>query len=147
MQGKYYPLKLCRWESFHERHHQIVDQFAQTFSDKRPFPSKIEVRTVKRELSSVTRKDEQDIRPFARSAIEKPAERIVNAYLGLTGDPTRFLSRTTPTACRDLRWSSTPTQQKKVRRPLTTSTRSLGAPSRPRGKALSHICWRIQGCI
>jgi hypothetical protein len=54
------------------------------------FPSESDVLGVQRELSSTSRKDEQDIRPFVRSAIEKPAERIVRAYYDLTNRLDRF---------------------------------------------------------
>ncbi|KKZ66527.1 hypothetical protein EMCG_01121 [[Emmonsia] crescens] len=84
--GKYYPLKLCSWKDFEKTHDQIFDQFIQTFSDAPLFPSKADIQGIGRDLSPTTRKDEQDLRPYVRTAIEKPAQRILKAYLEQTKD-------------------------------------------------------------
>ncbi|PGH33293.1 hypothetical protein GX50_03906 [[Emmonsia] crescens] len=86
--GKYYPLKLRSWKDFDKTHNQIFDQFIQTFSDAPLFPSKADIQGIGRDLSPTTRKDEQDLRPFVRTAIEKPAQRILKAYLEQTKDTT-----------------------------------------------------------
>ncbi|KAK2744192.1 hypothetical protein FQN55_006876 [Onygenales sp. PD_40] len=86
VQGKYYPRRLCEWKDFDKRRDQIFKQFTEAFSDSPLFPSKTDVQGVQRDLSPATRKDEQDIRPFVRSAMEKPAQRLVQAYLKLTKD-------------------------------------------------------------
>lgn len=87
---KYYPLEICRWDDFEEQHDEIFKQFTTLFSNKPLFPSETDVLGVQRELSPTTRKDEQDIRPFIRSAIEKPAERIVVAYYRQTNRQDKF---------------------------------------------------------
>ncbi|EER36537.1 conserved hypothetical protein [Histoplasma capsulatum H143] len=90
---KYYPLALYSWEDFPEKHGEIFGLFMDLFSDKPLFPSKTDVLGIRRDLSPTTRKDEQDIRPFIRSAIEKPAQRVVMAHLQHTGNPNRFSFR------------------------------------------------------
>ncbi|KKK19416.1 hypothetical protein P175DRAFT_0518467 [Aspergillus ochraceoroseus IBT 24754] len=82
--GKYYPLELYRWHDFENQLEQTFNQLTATFSSKPLFPSETDVLGVRRELSPTSRKDEQDIRPFVRSAIEKPAARIVRAYYDQT---------------------------------------------------------------
>lgn len=75
---------------FEEEHNRTFNQLIELFSAKPLFPSKTDVLGVRRDLSPATRKDEQDIRPFVRSAIEKPAERVVAAYLQQTGSTVHF---------------------------------------------------------
>ncbi|KUL81842.1 hypothetical protein ZTR_09051 [Talaromyces verruculosus] len=87
---KFYPLELCRWLDFQNDLNGTFSQITTLFADKPLFPSESDVLGVQRELSPTSRKDEQDIRPFVRSAIEKPAERIVRAYYDLTNRPDRF---------------------------------------------------------
>uniref|UniRef100_A0A093VGB1 Uncharacterized protein n=1 Tax=Talaromyces marneffei PM1 TaxID=1077442 RepID=A0A093VGB1_TALMA len=87
---KYYPLELCRWHDFENELEQTFSQLTTLFASKSLFPSETDVLGVQRELSPTSRKDEQDIRPFVRSAIEKPAERIVRAYNDLTNRPEKF---------------------------------------------------------
>ncbi|KAF4991291.1 hypothetical protein F66182_16573, partial [Fusarium sp. NRRL 66182] len=87
---KFYPLELCQWEDFEKQLKRTFIEISSVFSGRPLFPSETDVLGVQRELSPTTRKDEQDIRPFVRSAIEKPAERIVRAYYDLTGRPDRF---------------------------------------------------------
>lgn len=53
------------------------------------FPSELEVWRVERDLSS-TGKNEHDLWLNVRSAIEKPVERVVRAYMDLTGNSDRF---------------------------------------------------------
>lgn len=77
---KYYPLELRSWDDFNDLHKETFRRIVSAFADQTLFPSETDVLGVQRELSPTTRKDEQDIRPFVRSAIEKPAERIVAAY-------------------------------------------------------------------
>ncbi|KAK2796241.1 hypothetical protein FQN50_009631 [Emmonsiellopsis sp. PD_5] len=86
VQGKYYPRRVCQWKDFDKRRDQTFKQFTEAFSDASLFPSKTDVQGVQRDLSPATRKDEQDIRPFVRSAWEKPAQRLVQAYLRHTKD-------------------------------------------------------------
>ncbi|ODM16236.1 hypothetical protein SI65_08235 [Aspergillus cristatus] len=78
MQGKYYPLKIRHLKHFPKTHNRIFGQFVQTISDKRLFPSQLEVRGVERDLPP-TRKNEQDFWLYVRSAIEKSAQRVVRA--------------------------------------------------------------------
>lgn len=87
---KYYPLELCRWHDFENQLERTFIEITSVFSSRPLFPSETDVLGVQRELSPTSRKDEQDIRPFVRSAIEKPAERIVRAYYDLTNRPERF---------------------------------------------------------
>ncbi|EEP75419.1 predicted protein [Uncinocarpus reesii 1704] len=81
VRAKYYPLRLRPWADFNQIHDRTFNQLTLAFSDAHLFPSKTDVQGVERDLSPTTRKDEQDIRPFVRSAIEKPAQRLVQAYL------------------------------------------------------------------
>ncbi|OJD17401.1 hypothetical protein ACJ73_08803 [Blastomyces percursus] len=87
---KYYPLELCVWVDFEEEHSKTFSLLTSLLSDKPLFPCENDVLGVQREMSPSTRKDEQDIRPFIRSAIEKPAARVVMAYLGPTGSTDEF---------------------------------------------------------
>lgn len=87
---KYYPLELCRWDDFEKELERTFIELTSIFSSRPLFPSETDVLGVQRELSPTTRKDEQDIRPFVRSAIEKPAERIVGAYYDLINRPDKF---------------------------------------------------------
>ncbi|KKZ61359.1 hypothetical protein EMCG_04004 [[Emmonsia] crescens] len=87
---KYYPLELYSWDDFPEKHNETFSQFMNLFSEKPLFPSKTDVLAIRQELSPTSRKDEQDIRPFIRTAIEKPAQRVVMAYLGHIGNSDRF---------------------------------------------------------
>ncbi|PGH05471.1 hypothetical protein AJ79_06778 [Helicocarpus griseus UAMH5409] len=84
--GKYYPQTLRRWTDFDKDHDRVFSRFTKVFSKDPLFPSKTDVQGVERDLSPTTRKDEQDIRPFVRSAMEKPAQRLVQAYLKQTAD-------------------------------------------------------------
>ncbi|EDN04826.1 predicted protein [Histoplasma mississippiense (nom. inval.)] len=81
------------WEDFPFKHGEIFGLFMDLFSDKPLFPSKTDVLGIRRDLSPTTRKDEQHIRPFIRSAIEKPAQRVVMAHLQHAGNPNRFSFR------------------------------------------------------
>ncbi|KUL81957.1 hypothetical protein ZTR_10980 [Talaromyces verruculosus] len=87
---KFYPLELCRWDDFEKQLERTFIEISSVFSSRPLFPSETDVLGVQRELSPTSRKDEQDIRPFVRSAIEKPAERIVRAYYDLTNRPEKF---------------------------------------------------------
>jgi hypothetical protein len=87
---KFYPLELCRWDDFEKQLERTFIEISSVFSSRPLFPSETDVLGVQRELSPTSRKDEQDIRPFVRSAIEKPAERIVKAYYDLTNRPEKF---------------------------------------------------------
>ncbi|KKZ64113.1 hypothetical protein EMCG_01611 [[Emmonsia] crescens] len=84
--GKYYPPKLCHWADFANLHESRFSQLAEAFSDNALFPSRTNVQGVEQDLSPTTRKDELDLRPFIRTAIEKPAQRLVQAYLRQTKD-------------------------------------------------------------
>ncbi|EGE82502.1 hypothetical protein BDDG_05446 [Blastomyces dermatitidis ATCC 18188] len=79
--GKYYPQQLRKWADFNKNHNRMFNQFTEVFSNDPLFPPKTDVQGVSRDLSPGSRKDEQDIRPFVRSSMEKPAERLVQAYL------------------------------------------------------------------
>lgn len=87
---KFYPLELCRWDDFQNQLERTLIEIRSVFSSRPLFPSETDVLGVQRELSPTSRKDEQDIRPFVRSAIEKPAERIVRAYYDLTNRTEKF---------------------------------------------------------
>ncbi|EED20957.1 conserved hypothetical protein [Talaromyces stipitatus ATCC 10500] len=87
---KFYPLELCRWDDFEKQLERTFIEISSVFSSRSLFPSETDILGVQRELSPTSRKDEQDIRPFVRSAIEKPAERIVRAYYDLTNRPEKF---------------------------------------------------------
>lgn len=87
---KYYPLELCSWDDFNKTHEETFHQIVSVFAEQALFPSETDVLGVQRELSPTTRKDEQDIRPFVRSAIEKPAERIVAGYHTKNGERRTF---------------------------------------------------------
>ncbi|PGH01103.1 hypothetical protein GX51_05418 [Blastomyces parvus] len=94
---QYYPLELHGWDDFPEKHNEIFGQFMNLLSDKPLFPSRTDVLAVQSDLSSEPRtafayRDglKQDIRPFVRSAIERPVYRVVTAYLGQSGKEDRF---------------------------------------------------------
>lgn len=84
MNEKFYPLELCQWDDFKTQLERTFIEISSVFLSRHLFPSKTDVLSVQHELSPTSQKDEQDIRPFVRSAIEKLAERIVRAYYDLT---------------------------------------------------------------
>ncbi|KAL2359120.1 hypothetical protein RJZ56_008046 [Blastomyces dermatitidis] len=86
--GKYYPLELYVWDDF--PHNETFDKFMNLFSHKPLFPSKTDVLGVQGDLSLNPWWNEYDIRPLIRSAIEKPAHRVVTAYLEQSGKADRF---------------------------------------------------------
>lgn len=87
---KYYPLELHLWDDFEPSHSETFDLFLQQFADKPLFPSQTDVLGIQRDLSPNTRKSEEDIRPFVRTAIEKPAARVVMAHLSEIGVTEEF---------------------------------------------------------
>ncbi|KAK0655179.1 hypothetical protein B0T16DRAFT_396325 [Cercophora newfieldiana] len=60
------------------------------FGEKQLFPSPLAVELVKSELSSDTRKDEQDIRSFIRAYAERPAMRMVKRFTRNQGTGFKF---------------------------------------------------------
>jgi len=77
--NRFYPRALCRWTEFPTLHDQQFDAFAHKFQDVRIFPSFAQIDG--NDLSSESRRDEQDIRPFVRAYAERPARRIVNKFI------------------------------------------------------------------
>ncbi|PGH10844.1 hypothetical protein AJ79_05204 [Helicocarpus griseus UAMH5409] len=66
------------------------NQISRVLSDKPLFLSRNNVLGIRDDLSPTTRKDEQDIRPFIRSTIEKPAQRVLKAFHKQTNNPVSF---------------------------------------------------------
>ncbi|EFX01415.1 hypothetical protein CMQ_6357 [Grosmannia clavigera kw1407] len=83
--AKFYPKRLRPWD-FHNVQPALFETLATTFGDEPLFPALTDVVGVGRDMGPGPA-DEQDLRSFIRTAIEKPAARVVTD-LGL-GEPSQ----------------------------------------------------------
>ncbi|KIH86429.1 hypothetical protein SPBR_08195 [Sporothrix brasiliensis 5110] len=77
--GKFYPRCLRPWD-FQTTHSSLFTTLVTAFGEERAFPALTDILGVSRDLSPGP-VDEQDLRPFIRAAIEKPAARVVTEYI------------------------------------------------------------------
>ncbi|KIH93336.1 metalloprotease m41 [Sporothrix brasiliensis 5110] len=79
VKGKFYPRRLRPWD-FETAHASIFQTLVAAFGEDKVFPALTDVIGIGRDLSPGPA-DEQDLRPFIRAAIEKPAARVVTQYI------------------------------------------------------------------
>ncbi|CAK7242672.1 MAG: hypothetical protein STHCBS139747_004169 [Sporothrix thermara] len=89
VEGRFYPQHFQPWAEFASAHEATFKKLVDTFDGDGGayFPSILAIETTGGDVSPAAA-DEQDLRPFIRASIEKPAARIVSKYLELTGHPT-----------------------------------------------------------
>ncbi|OAA55597.1 metalloprotease m41 [Niveomyces insectorum RCEF 264] len=81
--GRVYPQHFRPWTDFSAAHAAVFAQLAATFGNDATFPSRNAMQALGENISPKV-SDEADLRPFLRSAVEKPAELIVTRYLQVT---------------------------------------------------------------
>ncbi|EFX00525.1 metalloprotease m41 [Grosmannia clavigera kw1407] len=84
--GKFYPRRLRPWTEFEDAHTAQFRTLTDALEDHAVFPALTDVLGASRDLSP-TPNGEMDLRPFVRASIEKPAVRIINAYMSLADNP------------------------------------------------------------
>ncbi|CAK7228839.1 hypothetical protein SCUCBS95973_007016 [Sporothrix curviconia] len=81
--GRCYPQRFVPWTDFDTLHASLFEQLETTLGSDEVFPSRNAMQALG-EDSSPLMSDEMDLRPFLRSAVEKPAASIVTQYLAKT---------------------------------------------------------------
>ncbi|KIH87059.1 metalloprotease m41 [Sporothrix brasiliensis 5110] len=87
--GRFYPQHFKPWPDFESTHATLFSTLVRVFDDDGGayFPSPVSIETTGGDISPAAA-DEQDLRPFIRASIEKPAARIISKYLDIVQHPT-----------------------------------------------------------
>ncbi|OAA63568.1 metalloprotease m41 [Niveomyces insectorum RCEF 264] len=88
VEGRFYPQHFQPWHDFAGTHNELFNMLVQTFANDGGayFPSILSIETLGGDISPAAA-DEQDLRPFIRASIEKPAALIVSKYLEIVNHP------------------------------------------------------------